>query len=69
MSHPSQNTIDEWNIIFRIVGIIYFVSAVIFMLFSSVEIQSWNNDDDDSNDVDKRFAVDKVEGVEKNIVQ
>lgn len=37
-----QNTIKEWKIIFIIGGIAYILSALIFFIFGSGEIQSWN---------------------------
>lgn len=38
----SQNTIDEWTIIFFIGAVVYIVPAVLFMIFGCVRIQSWN---------------------------
>lgn len=37
-----QNTISEWTSIFQICALIYISTAVIFLIFGSVQIQSWN---------------------------
>lgn len=37
-----QNTVNEWNIIFIIGAAAYILPAIVFMIFGSGSIQSWN---------------------------
>lgn len=39
----TQNTIEEWKIIFIIGGIAYILPAFIYFIFGSGERQSWND--------------------------
>lgn len=38
----SQNTIDEWNIIFLIAAALYILPAFVFIIFGSGNVQAWN---------------------------
>ncbi|KAG1658841.1 Sialin [Nymphon striatum] len=40
----SDQTLEEWRIVFYISGVVYAIGGTIFVLFSSGELQSWNND-------------------------
>lgn len=37
---------DQWQYIFSIGALVYIVPGVIFMLFGSGDVQSWNNKKD-----------------------
>lgn len=39
-----QNTMEEWTMVFGIVGTVYIVSGCVFILIGSVDVQPWNSD-------------------------
>ncbi|XP_076262233.1 putative inorganic phosphate cotransporter isoform X3 [Rhynchophorus ferrugineus] len=45
---------DQWKIIFFLASIIYVITDVVFVIFGSGEVQSWN---DDSDEQDKRNKI------------
>lgn len=44
-SLETQSTVDEWNIIFMISAVFYIVSAGIFIVFGTTDVQEWNDPD------------------------
>lgn len=52
----SQNTIEEWSIIFIIAGVAYIIPAIVFILFGSGNVQSWNEN--------KSASQENVESIE-----
>uniref|UniRef100_A0A336LRM6 CSON010445 protein n=1 Tax=Culicoides sonorensis TaxID=179676 RepID=A0A336LRM6_CULSO len=54
-THES-NTFDEWRQVFLIAGSVYIVPAIIFMIFGSGQVQSWNDfSDKPNNEKDKEI--------------
>lgn len=47
-----QNTIDEWNTIFRINAVFYVAPAVFFIIFGSGKVQKWNDANKKQNTAD-----------------
>lgn len=58
-----QSTIDEWSSIFLIGGLVYVGTAIIFIIFGSVEIQKWNTP---KKKVDEHLFVTNVESGNTN---
>lgn len=40
-----QSTMSEWRWIFAIDGTLYILSAIVFIIFGSAEVQKWNKRD------------------------